>query len=41
MSVIIKYRAVEKKMKGRFNARTTTTKWIYTILEIALEFVLN
>ena len=41
MSLIMKYRTVEKKMRGLFNARTTTTKWIETILEIAPKFVLT
>ena len=40
MSFIIKYGTVEKKMRGRFNTQTTTTKQIQTVLEIVLEFVL-
>ena len=41
MSLIMKYRTVEKKMRGRFNTQTTTTKWVLTVLEIVLEFVLT
>ena len=28
MECLLTYRAVEKKMGGRFNTRTTTTEWI-------------
>ena len=39
--LIIKYRTVERRLRGRFNTQTTTTKWIYKNLEIVLGFVLT
>ena len=40
-SFIMKYKTVEKKIRGRFNTQTTTTDWTSTVLVIVLEFDLT
>ena len=41
MFPIIKYRTVEKKIRGYFNNRTPATKQILKILEIEVEFMVT